>query len=134
MIFITNIVLYITMKSKKIGHIQRRINRRMLERNHTLQHIIIYLHTKSDCSSLQGLTGFFDENFMIQSMGRMKIGQTYGRISRRWLVCNRTIQYVFNLYTKYTYFSLLAFTEICDEQNRYSRYGKKENRINTGKI
>ena len=74
------------------------------------------------------------KNFNIQSMERKKIGQIHGRISRRRLVHNPTIQYIIiNLYTKYVYSSLHSFTEIFDEKFHHSKYGKKENWINTGK-
>ena len=66
-------------------------------------------------------------------MERKKIGQIKGRISRRRLVCNPTIQYIIiNLLTKYDYSSLHSFTEIFDEKIS-SKYGKKENWINTRK-
>ena len=74
------------------------------------------------------------KNFIIQSMERKKIRQIQGRISRRRLVCNPTIQYVIiNLHTKYDYSSLHSFTEIFDEKFLHSKYGKKENWTNTGK-
>ena len=55
--------------------------------------------------------------FIIQSMERKKIGQIQGRISRRRLVCNPTIQHVIiNLYTKYDFSSLQGCGEIFDEK------------------
>ena len=52
----------------------------------------------------------------------------------RRLVHDLTIQYIIiNLDTKYDYSSLQSFTDICDEKFHYIKYGKKENRINTGK-
>ena len=67
-------------------------------------------------------------------MERKKIGQIQGRISRRRLVRNPTIQYIIiNLLTKYDYSSLHSFTEIFDEKFHHSKYGKKENWTNTGK-
>ena len=67
-------------------------------------------------------------------MERKKSGQIQGRISRRKLVRNPTIQYVIiNLHTKYEYSSLHSFTEIFDEKFHHSKYGKKENWTNTGK-
>ena len=67
------------------------------------------------------------KNFIIQSMERKKIGQIQGRISRRRLVRNPTIQYIIiNLHTKYEYSSLHNFTEIFDEKFHHSKYGKKE--------
>ena len=50
-------------------------------------------------------------------MERKKIGQIQGRISRRRLVCNPTIQYIIiNLLIKYDYSSLHSFTEIFDKK------------------
>ena len=67
-------------------------------------------------------------------MERKTIGQIQGRISRRRLVRNLTIQYIIiNLHTKYEYSSLHTFAEIFDEKFYHSKYGKKENWINTGK-
>ena len=44
------------------------------------------------------------KNFIIQSMKRKKIGQVLGRIRRRTLVRNPTIQYIIiNLHTKYDF-------------------------------
>ena len=44
------------------------------------------------------------------------------------------IQYIIiNLHTKYDYSSLHSFTEIFDKKFHHSKYGKKENRTNTGK-
>ena len=74
------------------------------------------------------------KNFIIQSMERKKIGQIQGRISRRRLVPNPTIQFIIiDLHTKYEYSSLHSFTEIFDEKFHHSKYGKKENWTNTGK-
>ena len=57
------------------------------------------------------------KNFIIQSMERKKIGQIKGRIGRRRLVCNPTIQHVIiNLYTKYDSSSLQGCGEIFDEK------------------
>ena len=122
------------MERKKIGQIQGRISRRRLVRNPTIQYIIINLHTNYEYSSLHSFTEIFDENFIIQSMERKKIGQIQGRISRRRLVRNPTIQYIIiNLHIKYDYTSLHSFTEIFDEKFHHSKYGKKENWTNTGK-
>ena len=67
-------------------------------------------------------------------MERKKIGHIRGRISRRRLVRNPTIQYIIiNLHTKYDCSSLHSFTEIFDEKFHHSKYGKKENWTNTGK-
>ena len=67
-------------------------------------------------------------------MERKKIGQIHGRISSRRLVCNPTIQYnIINLHTKYDYSSFHSLREIFDEKFLHSKYGKKENRTNTGK-
>ena len=50
-------------------------------------------------------------------MERKKSGQIQGRISRRRLVCNPTIQHVIiNLYTKYDSSSLQGCGEIFDEK------------------
>ena len=122
-----------SMERKKIGQIQGRISRRRLVRNPTIQYIIINLLTKYDYSSLHSFTEIFDKNFIIQSMERKKIGQIQGRISRRRLVRNPTIQYIIiNLHTKYDYSSLHSFTEIFDVKFYHSKYGKKENWTNTG--
>ena len=52
-------------------------------------------------------------------MERKKIGQTQGRISRRRLLCNPTIQHVIiNLYTKYDFYSLQGCGEIFDEKEK----------------
>ena len=74
------------------------------------------------------------KNFIIQSMERKKIGQIQGRISRRRLVCNPTIQHVIiNLYTKYDSSSLQGCGEIFDEKvlRNYGRTdGRKERQNN----
>ena len=63
-------------------------------------------------------------------MERKKIGQMQGRISRRRLVRNPTIQYIIIiLLSKYEYSSLHSFTEIFDEKFHYSKYGKKIGQI-----
>ena len=167
----------------------RRISRRRLARNPTVQYIINNLHTQYEYSSFHSFTEIFDKNFIIQSMERKKIGQIQGRIrgegwfsipryntslstcipnmttlactvsqksltknfiiqsmerkkigqiqgriSRRRLVRNLTIQYIIiNLHTKYDYSSLHSSTEIFDEKFHHSKYGKKENWTNTGK-
>ena len=59
------------------------------------------------------------KNFIIQSTERKKTEQILGRISRRRLVCNPTIQQhvIINLYTKYDSCSLLqGCGEIFDEK------------------
>ena len=67
-------------------------------------------------------------------MERKKIGQMQGRISRRRLDSNPTIQHIIiNLLTKYDYSSLHSFTEIFDEKFYHSKYGKKENWTKAGK-
>ena len=67
----------------------------------TIQFNIINLHTKYDNTSLHSFIEIFDKNFIIQSMERKKIGQIQGRLSRRRLVHNPTIQYIIiNLHTK----------------------------------
>ena len=111
----------------------RRISRRRLVRNPTVQCIIINLHTKYEYSSLQSFTEIFDENFIIQSMERKKIRQIQGRIRRRRLVRNPTIQYIIiKLHTEYEYSSFHSFTEIFDEKFLHSKYAKKENWTKTG--
>ena len=106
---------------------------RRLVRNPTIQYIITNLHYKYD-SSLLSFTEIFDETFHHSKYRGKKIGQIQGRISRRRPVCNPTIQYIsINLPTKYDYSSLLSFTEIFDEKFHHSKYGKKENWINTRK-
>ena len=67
-------------------------------------------------------------------MERKKIGQIQGRISRRRLVRNPTIQYtIINLHIKYDYSSSHSLAEIFDEKFHHSKYGYKENWTNTGK-
>ena len=72
------------------------------------------------------------KNFIIQSMERKKIRQMQGRISRRRLVCNPTVQHVIiNLYTKYETCSLQGCGEIFDEKvlRNYGRTdGRKDGR------
>ena len=105
------------MERKKIRQIQGRISRRRLVRNPTIQYIIINLFTKYDYSCLTVSQKYLTKNFIIQSMERKKIGQRQGRISRRRLVCNPTIQHVIiNLYTKYDFSSLQGCGEIFDEK------------------
>ena len=58
-----------------------------------------------------------------------------GRISRRRLVRNPTIQYIIiNLHTKYNYSSLHSFIEIFDDKFYHSKYGKKKNGQIQGRI
>ena len=89
--------------------------------------MITLAHTVSQKSEMK--------NFIIQSMGRKKMGQIQGRICRRRLVRNLTIQcIIINLHTIYDYSSLQDFTEIFDEKFHYSKYGKKKkNWTNTEK-
>ena len=59
-------------------------------------------------------------------MENKKIGQILGRISRRRLVCNPTIQHVIiNLYTKYDFSTLQDCGEIFDEKV-LRNYGRTE--------
>ena len=110
------------------------MHRRRLIRNPMVQYIIINLYTKYNYSSLHSFREIFEENFIIQSMERKKIGQIQRRISRRRLVPNPTIQYIIiNLHTKYDYSSLHSFTEIFVEKFHHSKYGKKEHWTNTWK-
>ena len=68
------------------------------------------------------------KNSIIQSMERKKIGQIQGRISRRRLVCNHTIQHVIiNPYTKYDSSCLQGCGEIFDEKV-LRNYGRTEGR------
>ena len=84
----------------------RRISRRRLVPNPTIQQVIINLRTKYENSSLHSCWEIFDEIFH-QSMEGKKIGQIKGRISRRRLVLNPTIlQVAINLHTKYEHSSL----------------------------
>ena len=76
------------------------------------------------------------KNFIIQSMERKKIGQIKGRISRRRLVCNPTIQHVIiNLYTKYDSSSLQG-GEIFDEKvlRNYGRTDGRKDGRNDGQM
>ena len=67
-------------------------------------------------------------------MERKKTGQIQLGISMRRLVCNSTIQYtIINLHTKYDDSIWHSLAEIFDEKLHHSKYGKKENRTNTGK-
>ena len=89
------------MERKKIGQIQGRISRRRLVCNPTIQHVIIYLHTKYDSSSLQGCGEIFDEK-VLRNYGRTdgrKDGQKIGqrtRVDKRvfWPQYFRKIEYV----------------------------------------
>ena len=105
-----------SMERKKIGQIQGRI------RGEVWFAIPRYNTSLSTCSpNITTLACTFSQksltkSFIIQSMERKKIGQTQGRIRRRRLVHNPTIQYIIiNLLTKYNYSSLHSFTEIFDE-------------------
>ena len=73
---------------KKNTSIQGKRSRSWLVRNPTVQYIIINLHIKYEYSSLHSFREIFDENFIIRSMERKKIGQIQGGISRRRLVRN----------------------------------------------
>ena len=107
---------------------------RRLVRSPMIQYIIFNLHTKYDYPSLHCFTEIFDEKFHYLKYGKKKIEQIQGRISMRRLVRNLTIQCtIINLHTKYDYSSLHDLTEIFDEKFYYLKYGKKENRTNTGK-
>ena len=61
--------------------------------NATIQPIIINLHTKYDYSSLHDFSEIFDEKFHY-SKYKNENWTIQGRISRRRLVCNSTIQRV----------------------------------------
>ena len=117
-----------SMERKKIGQIQGRISRRRLVCNPTIQYIIINLHTKYEYSSLHSFTEIFDEKFHHSKYGKKEIGQIQGRISRRRLVCNPTIQHVIiKLYTKYDSSSLQGCGEIFDEKV-LRNYGRTDGR------
>ena len=58
------------MEKKKTGQIQRRISRRRLVYNPTIQYVIINLHTKFDYSSLHIFTEIFDEKFHNSKYGK----------------------------------------------------------------
>ena len=112
-----------SMERKNIGQIQERISRRRLVCNPRIQYIIIKLHTKYDYSTCKVSQKSLTKNFIIHSMERKKMGQIQGRISRRMLVRNPTIQYIIiNLLTNYDYSSLHSFTEIFDEKFHHSKY------------
>ena len=90
-------------------------------------------YTKYDYSSCTVSQESLTKTFIIESMERKKIGQIQGRISRRRLVRKPLIQYIIiNLLTKYDYSCLHSCTEIFEENFHHSKYGKKENRTNTG--
>ena len=81
-----------------------------------------------------GVEKSLTKNFILQSMEGKKIGQIQGRISRRRLFLNPTIQQVItNPHTKYDYSSLHGCGKIFDEKFHSSKYGRKENWTNTGK-
>ena len=112
-----------SMERKKIGQIQGRISRKRLVHNPRIQYIIIKLHTKYDYSTCKVSQKSLMKNFIIQSMERKKMGQIQGRIGRRMLVRNPTIQYIIiNLLTNYDYSSLHSFSEIFDEKFHHSKY------------
>ena len=121
------------MERKKIGQMQGKISRRRLVRISTIRYIIINLLTKYDYSSLHSLTEIFDEKFHHSKYGKKEIGQMYGRISRRRLICNPMIQHVIiNLYTKYDFSSLHGCGEIFDEKvlrNYRKTDGRKDGRM-----
>ena len=74
------------------------------------------------------------KNFILQSKDEKKIGPIQGRISRRSLVLNPTIQQVItNLQIQYDHSSLHGCGEILDEKFQSSKNGRKENWTNTGK-
>ena len=80
---------------------------------------------------------YLTKNFIIQRMERKKIGQVQGRISRRRLVCNPTIQHVIiNLYTKYDSSCLQGCGEIFDEKvlRNYGRTDGRKDGRNDGQM
>ena len=73
------------------------------------------------------------KNFILESMDEKQTGQIQGRISRRRLVPNPTIQQVIiNMHTKYEHSSSGSW-EIFDEKCHSSKYERKENSTNKGK-
>ena len=70
-----------SMERKKIEQIQRRISRRRLVCNPTIQHVIINLYTKYMHSSLQGCGEIFDEKVLRNcgSTDGQKDGRNDGR-------------------------------------------------------
>ena len=126
-----------SMERKKIGQIQGRINRRRLVRNPTIQYIIVNLLTKYDYSRLHSFTEIFDEKFHHSKYGKKENWTNTGRISRRRLVCNPTIQHVIiNLYTKYDSSSLQGYGEIFDEKvlRNYGRTDGRKDGRNDGQM
>ena len=115
-----------SMERKKIGQMQGKISRRRLVRNPTIHHVIINLLTKYDYSSLHSFTEIFDENFIIQSIERKKIGQIQERISRRRLVCNPTNTPCHNQYV-YQNMSILA-CKVLEKSLTKKCYGITEGR------
>ena len=98
-----------SMKRKKIGQIQGRISRRRLVLNPTLQQCIMNLATKYDILACMVLEKSLTKNVILQSMEGKKIGQIQGRISRRIVVLNPTIQQVIiNLHTKMSSLSCMV--------------------------
>ena len=63
-----------SMERKKIGQIHRRIRRRYLVLNSTIQQVVINLHTKYEHSSLHGCEKPLTKNFILQSMDGKKEG------------------------------------------------------------
>ena len=79
------------------------------------------------------LAAIFDEKIIIQNTERKKIGQIRGRISIRRLVRNLTIQISLSSCIPNMTTLACSFTELFDEKFHQSKYGKKDNRTNTGK-
>ena len=119
----------------------RRISRRRLVRNPTVQYIIINLHTKYEYSSLHSFTEIFDEKFHHSKYGKKEKRTNTGKNKQEkaGLQSHNTIHHyqpayiIINLHTEYEYSSFHSFTEIFDEKFHHSKYGKKENWTNTGK-
>ena len=106
---------------KKIGEKQGRAKEKA-RLNPTIQHIVFNLHSKYDYSSLHSCGKSLTQNFIIQRMERKKIGEVRGRISRKALVLNPTIQHViFNLHTKYDYSRLHGCGEFFDQKGTDER-------------
>ena len=122
------------MERKKIGQIQRNISRRRLVHNPEIQYTIINLHIKYDYSSLHSLAEIFDEKFHHSKYGKKENRTNTWKNKQEKAGSQSPIQYtIINEHIKYDYSSSHSLAEIFDEKFHHSKYGKKENRTNTGK-
>ena len=95
------------MDGKKIEQIQGRLSRRRLVPNPTIQQVTINLHTKYEILACMVVKESLTKYFIPQSMKGKKIRQIQGKISRRRLILNPTIQQcIMNMATTYDYSSL----------------------------